>query len=571
MDLIGALKGLALPGKSAINVLELDMARGVLAAMPDNPFEALKALHATTLPAIREGLRHARTEDSVRGLVVHVAESGLSVAELQELAQCIEDFAAHKPTIAWAQSFGELASGMSSYVVATAAQEIWLQPSGQLSLLGAHLQITLLRGLLEKGGIEPQFGKRHEYKTAADQFSAPEVSDANREMMQRIADSLVEQSVALIARRRKLDEAVVRQAMDESPLTPERALELGLVDHIGYRDEVYDHLYEAWQATPRTLHFVSRYEAKHLRPARAMEALDRKAPVIGMIQLKGAIVTGRGTPAGGPGGAQVGGDAIDEHLRAACRDDRVKAVVLKIDSPGGSAVASDTIWRAIHRVRESGRPVVAAMGSVAASGGYYSAMAADEIVALPSTLTGSIGVLAGKMVTNGLYDKLDLKREGIDSGRRAAMFASDRQFSEEDWEVLNTWLDRIYDQFTSKAAADRKMDHAELEKLARGRVWTGADALDRGLVDHLGGTDLALDRACALIGAERKDVQLKVLPMLGPFDRLRPAESSESSGFAASVRTTGPEALLTRALHVLGWDPAVYAGPLMMPYRITVN
>ncbi|WP_022909589.1 signal peptide peptidase SppA [Aestuariimicrobium kwangyangense] len=571
MDLIAAARDFRARTTGPV-ILEIDLARGITVAPPDNPLAALKALNSATMGAVREGLRQGATDPRVKGLIVHVAPSGLGLADLQNLGDMIAEFGGHKPTTAWTQTFGEMGNALPLVALATRARTVWVQPSGLVFLGGLHLSITLLRGLFEKVGLTPEFGQRKEYKSAAEQYAGTEISEANREMMQRLADSVVEQCLAQIAAGRGLEVEAVRAAMDESPVTVERAVELGLVDKVGYRDQVYDDVYAALGLDRHALQFVHRYDAKVQRRELKRQLVDRHAPQVGIVTLRGPIVTGRGAP-GGPGGQQAGGDAVADHLRAAARDDKVKAVVLRIDSPGGSAVASDTIWREVHRVRESGRPVVALMGNVAASGGYYAAMGADEIVAAPSTLTGSIGVLAGKVVTLGLLDKLALKHEGINSGPKADLFAADHHFTAEDWAVLDAWLDAIYEQFTAKAAADRKLSREDLEKVAKGRVWTGADALERGLVDHLGNLELAVQRACALAEVDRDQAVLRTVPAFGMLEQFIPADSTESSGRPQVSVADGPEALLPKAIRALGLggEWAQISGPLALPWRFDLR
>ena len=245
-------------------------------------------------------------------------------------------------------------------------------------------------------------------------------------------------------------------------------------------------------------------------------------------------------------------------------------MLLRVDSPGGSYVASDTIHREVALLRESGRPVVATMGTVAASGGYFVAMGADEVVAQPTTLTGSIGVLAGKLVAQRLLDRIGVVRESVTAGPRAAMMAFGQPFSEDEWQVLDAWLDEVYADFTGKAAADRGRDLAELEPLARGRVWTGVDAVEHGLVDHLGGTDLALDRLCDLADLDRDKVALRAGPALPFLSQLRPAESSESGHAAARVAAApGPEAALAR---LAGWAGVPLPhGVLSLPWWIEIS
>ncbi|MFT3887521.1 MAG: signal peptide peptidase SppA [Arachnia sp.] len=542
-------------------VLELDLARGLLVAKPTNPLEAVQLINSPTLGALRVNLRAAADDERVLGLIVHAVPSGVELAHLEEVAGLVEEFGTRKKTMAWAESFGELTHGLGAYVVASAAHEVWVQPTGMLSIEGLELSLTLLKGLLNKAGVEPQFGQRHEYKTAANTYAADQVTEPHREMMQRIGQSLVEELVAAVARRRGVDVSVVWEAVNASPVDPEQAQRLGLIDRIGYRDEAYAATLADWGADPEHLLFVHRYANRGQLARRLRPGGDKVA----VVTLRGAIVTGRGgsSPLGG---TSVGSDVVDEHLRAALRDDDVKAVVFAVDSPGGSAVASDFIRRSVVRLKEAGKPVVAHMGAVAASGGYYVSMAADEIVAQAATLTGSIGVLAGKMVTAGLYDKLGLVRETIDIGAAAGAFSSAHGFSDADWERLNRWLDRVYLDFTTLAAADRGMAYEELERLARGRVWTGADARERGLVDHIGGRRLALERACALAGLDPDEVKVARVGDRGMLAMLKPATSSERA--QGGARVPDAESLLGAVAARAGLGGA---GALALPWSLRVR
>ena len=508
--------------------------------MPDSPLQALRAINTPTMAVLGRALRQAARDQRVRGLVLHLGTCPLSAAQVDELGLALHQFSQARPSVAYAESFGELTSAMMAYRLATACREVWLQPSGALVLGGTHLNLLLLRGGLEKLGLEPEFSWRKEYKTAAEQYAGREISEANREMMQRIADSVVEETVAVIAQRRRLDADLVRQVIDRGPIKATEAVDLGFVDRIGYRDEVYQAVRDAWGAGAR-LQYAGRY-------------------------------AGRGAPGSPFGGRQVGSETVCDHLRQAQRDPQVRAVVLSVDSPGGSYIASDTIRREVLRTIQLGKPVVATMGDVAASGGYFVAMGADEIVATASTLTGSIGVLAGKIVSQGLYDKLGLIREDVHSGALAGMFAGNRGFTPQQWQLLDAWLDDVYADFTQKAATDRGMDVDDLEPLARGRVWTGADARQRRLVDHLGGLDLAVDRVCALAGLNRDRAQLRPVPLVGMLERLRPAESSEQPG-GLEAATVGldlatPEGLTRQLGRALGLEAA---GVLTMPYQVTIR
>lgn len=564
MDAPGKLKDIV--GQFATShgvVLELDLARGVLESRPSNPLQAMQVVNATSLSRLREALRDAAADERVKGLIVHAVPAAISATAHDEIGQLIEEFGTHKRTLAWAESFGELSSALIAYKLASACHEVWVQPTGMLCVGGVEVQLLLLKGLLNKLGVDPQFGQRHEYKSAAETYAGSEVSQANREMTTRIGQSVVDDAAATIARRRGVSLESAWQAINESPITPVRAKELGLIDRIGYRDEAYAAALEEWGAKPEELRYAHRYTAK---PSIRKKIAERSLPRIGVVTLRGPIVTGRGE--NGLNGPTAGSDVVDEHLRAALRDDDIKGVLFEVDSPGGSAVASDFIRRSVLRLREAGKPVVAVMGSVAASGGYYVSMGATEIVAQPTTLTGSIGVLGGKMVTKRLYEKLALIREAIPIGASAGMLSSAQEFTEEDWARLNAWLDRVYLDFTTFAANDRGMEYGELEALARGRVWTGTDAKQRGLVDHLGGHRLGVQRVAELAGLDPAAVAVTRVGDSGLLNRLLPAASSESRAGAGGGGAASSEDLLTR---VASWAGVRVPGPVGLPFRVRIH
>lgn len=507
-------------------ILELDLDYSVLSAAPANPLEALRLINAPTMRVLRDGLAAAASDDAVLGLIVHIGTCPVTAAQAVELADLLAGFGEHKPVWAYTESFGEFRTGLLPYLLAAHTDKVWLQESGELGLGGVRAQITLLRGTLDKVGLEPQFGQRKEYKTAADTYAAHEISDANAEMMQQIANSITHWAVDLIAQRRGRTADQVWEAVDAGVLTPPEALERGLIDAVGYRDEVYAQARREWAGDSAGLRYVHR----HHRASAAKELIRaRLKPAVAVVEVRGGIVSGR--PQRQPGGQPTAtSEVVCQHLRTAASDEQVKAVVLRVDSPGGSYIASDAIRREVLRLRESGRPVVACMGDVAASGGYYVSMPADEIVAQPTTLTGSIGVLAGKFVTTELKEKIGLVMSDVTSGAWASFMSPNSRFTDEQWAALDRRLDGIYADFTGKAAADRGKPLDELEPLAHGRVWTGVDARERGLVDHLGGMGLAIERACALAGVLRDEVAVRPVSMLGFLRQFRPAESSESVG-----------------------------------------
>jgi len=521
--------------ESAYVLLELDLTRGVTEAPPSSPLEAARTRHVPVLRHLVEGLRQGADDPLVVGLVAHVGTAQPSMAMAGELRDAVQRFRrTGKPTVVWSESYGEMGPGNVSYYLASAFGEVWLQPSGDVGLTGVVASSVFVRDALDRTGVNPQLSQRHEYKTAGDMFLRRSMTDAHREMAERLTESAMETIVRAVAESRGMSADAVRAAVARAPLHGEEAVEAGLVDRLGYRDEVYASVRE--RLLDARLRYVERYR-KRPSTSPAQRLAHRHRPAVAVIQASGPIHLGRSRGQTPLRGRSIGSDGLGAALRAAREDDSVRAVVLRVDSPGGSYVASDAIRREVLAVRESGRTVVASMGTVAASGGYYISMPAGTVVADAGTITGSIGVLAGKQVIRDALERLGVRVESVSVGRQAQMFSSQREFTEDEWQRLETWLDRVYDDFTSKAAQDRGMDVDRLREVAKGRVWTGADARRHGLVDELGGLDDAIDLACTHAGIRRSEAQVKPLPRTHPLQALRPPQSSDSP--AAAVATVG--------------------------------
>jgi protease-4 len=517
-------------------LLELDLSRGLQEAPPVSPLEALRGMHVPTLSGVVQALRRAARDGRVAGLVTHVGAKQPTLAQSDELRAAVADFrAAGKPAVCWAETFGEVLPGNLGYHLATAFDEIWLQPSGDVGLVGLTAQAVFLREALDKLDVRTELAQRHEYKTAADTLLRSSMTQAHREMVTRLVQSSTETLVRDVAAGRGLTEEQVRSAMEVAPVAPQDALERGLVDRLGYRDEAYDDLRS--RLGPVELKYVDRYGKGGLSQARATVA-KRGKPVVALIHAGGPIHLGR-SGSSPLSGRSIGSDSLAAALRSAASDDAVRAVVLRIDSPGGSYVASDAIRREVIAVRRSGRPVIASMANVAASGGYFIAMPADRVVANAGTITGSIGVLAGKQVIRGALDRVGVRREQVSIGRYADSFSTNRPFDDEEWARLESWLDRVYDDFTAKAAEDRGMALEELRSVARGRVWTGADAARHGLVDELGGLEHAVALAASAAGTDRDHLEVRVMPKPNLVERFLPAENSESPAAASTSALTG--------------------------------
>ncbi|MEV4254911.1 signal peptide peptidase SppA [Spirillospora sp. NPDC049652] len=544
--------------RTAPLVLELDLTDGIVETPPGDPLAMFLAMRRTHLRDVLDGLRRARSDARVKALVVKVT-GGTGLALVQEVREAVAALReAGKYTVAWAETFGEGGRGTVPYYLASAFDRVYLQPTGEVGLTGVALEEPFFAGALEKAGVQPRFAKRHEYKTMANTFMEKGYTPEHEESSRRLVESLGEQLAKGIAEARGLTVERVRELTDRGPLLADEALEAGLVDELGYRDQVYAHL-KAKAGEDAQLRYVARYNRTHGLAKRIPQ--PGRQDGIALINGHGQIRLGR-SGRGGPLPGQsvaMGSDTVGAAFRAAVKDDKVKAIVFRVNSPGGSAVASDAIWREVVLAREAGKPVVVSMGDVAASGGYYVAMAADTIVAQPGTITGSIGVVVGKAVLNGLLDRVGIGLGAVEDGAHARMFSATKDFSDSEWERINASLDKIYADFTRKAAEGRGMTRERVHELARGRVWTGADARENGLVDELGGLDLAFDLARKKAGLAA-DAPVRTYPHTSPLERLRPPESSEDRT-AASARFEGWGSLGGIAAR-LGL-PA--AGPLTLP------
>ena len=523
----------AFPGRRPQTLLELDLTEPLVAPEADDPIARLRARSRRLLRPTLRALHEAADDRHVVGLIARVGGMW-PWGTMQELRRGVQTFAASgKPTLAWVETFGELGSrGMSAYVLATAFGELWLQPGGEIGLLGVGIETTFVRGTLDRLGIEPQFEQRYEYKNAADVLMRKEFTAAHREALERLAESVFSDAVETIADARGLTHDQVRELVNSGPRTASEAQAAGLVDRLGYRDQAYEAMRARTGGKPELL-FADRW-----RPHRKLAPPPHRRGHVALVDVRGAIATGRTRR--GPMGRQAGSDTLSAQLRAARDNDRARAVVMRVESPGGSAVASEVIWREVWRLREADKPVIVSMGDVAASGGYYIACPAEVIVALPATLTGSIGVLGGKLVVDSLLERLGVSTGTVQQGAHALMYSARRSFSEDERARFAATVDAIYHDFVGKVAEGRQRPVADIEAVARGRVWTGRDALEAGLVDELGGL-----RDAVRIARERASLP-EDAPVLGavripPLARLsRPRNSEDPRTW---VRTALPWAV----------------------------
>ena len=487
-------------------------------------------------------IHRAASDDRVTGLIARVQIPAAAAGPVQELRDAVAAFTAVKPSLAWAETY----PGTLSYYLASAFGEVWMQPSGTVALVGFATNALFLRDALDKAGLEAQFVARGEYKSAANLFTQDRYTDAHREADSRLLESLHSQVWQAVAESRGIASEAVDALADRAPLLRDDAVAGGLVDRIGFRDEAYGRIAEMTGAqdisgapddkdVPPRL-YLSRYARANAPtlPKPAVPGL-KSHPKIAVVTLAGPIVSGRGGRQFSPmGSSSAGGDTIAAALREAAADEDVAAIVLRVDSPGGSVTGSETIWREVVRARDGGKPVVASMGAVAASGGYYVSMAADAIVANPGTITGSIGVVTGKLVARDLKDRLGVGTDSVRTNANADAWSVNAPFTAEQHAQVEAEADLFYTDFVQRVAQGRDLSVAAVEDVARGRVWTGADAADRGLVDELGGLRTAIRRAKVLAGLDA-DAKVKIAGYPGSSLRetLRPKPSSQPA--AASL------------------------------------
>jgi protease-4 len=508
---------------------------------PNDVVSYLRRQSTPTVSSIVRTLHMAKVDSRIERVLLE--PTGFTSAywgKVQEIRDAVADFrTSGKPVYAFLQYGAD-----RDYYLATAADKIFLMPSGSLDVNGVATYEVFLRGTLDKVGVYPDLHHIGDYKTAPNTLTETGYTPAHREMDESLSRSLYDEIVRVVAESRHKAPDQVRQVMDRGPLLPEAALDAGLIDGVAYEDEVSRDLRVA-TGTPEN---ASQITADQYGAVDQTSLGLNRGPRVAVLYLTGEIIDGKSgfDPLNG---AVMGSDTVAEYLRSIRGDSRVRAVVLRIDSPGGSATASDAIWHELMRTRQDdpNRPIVASMGDLAASGGYYVAMAAQAIVAQPSTLTGSIGIFGGKYVTGGLYEKLGAHIDSASFGRFAEMDSPARPYTPDELKALDGQLRAFYDQFVRKAADARGRTVEQIDAVGQGRVWTGRQAVDEGLVDEVGGMDraIALAKERAHIPAD-SGVELVVYPPRKTFVELL-ADSLNGTTQGAAIRS----ALTTEEASVL--------------------
>jgi protease-4 len=479
----------------------------------------------------------AATDDKIAGVILKIDSPSIGWAKMRAFRQAIARVQAKGKKV---HAYLDGADNMD-FLLATACDEVVMPEPGVLMTVGVRAEVTFYKKLFDMLGVKAEMLRVGEYKSAAEPYSRTEMSPEFRKEMEEILDDFYQQIITTIASSRKLSKEKVAAAIDAGPLTSAQAKEIGLIDRIAYEDEVEAAI---GASTGKTIKVIRKYGKKKIDTdfsgltgmVKMMELLmgteqqKRKSsnPKIAVIHAQGMITTGKSQSDFLTGESVMGSDTMIKAIREARKDTNVKAIVLRVDSPGGSALASDLMW---HELELVDKPFVVSMGDVAGSGGYYIAMGADRIFADPGTITGSIGVVGGKFALNGLFDKIGITTDVIARGKNSGVLSLTHGFSDSERTAMQKLLNDIYEQFTAKAAKGRKMEKDKLEKLARGRVYTGNAALKLGLVDELGALEDAIAFAKKQAGfkpdekVERLSLPKAISPLESLFGSLDPADA----------------------------------------------
>jgi len=487
-------------------ILEVNLERPMVEYVPNAPFVQVMMKDRLVLRDVVDALDRAADDSRVAGLVARVGSEQMGMAEVQEIREAVLRFRAKKKfAVAFAETFGEVGPGNKSYYLATAFDQIYLQPSGDIGLTGLMLESPFISGTLQKLGLPFHGDHRYEYKSALNTFTEKKYTPAEREENAAILNSWFTQMQEGICSARGIPKDQWQSLVDHGPYLGKEGLDAKLVDGLAYRDDVYDQAKNKAGEGAQFL-YLTRYLEGAGRP-------HQSGRTVALIYGVGSVLRGKSNFDALTGGGSMGSDTVTAAFRAAIADKDVKAILFRVDSPGGSYVASDAIWREVAQARKAGKPVIVSMGDLAGSGGYFVAMDADKIVAQPGTITASIGVLGGKFLSSGFWKKIGLSWDQVHDGANATIWTSTMDYTPQEWARFEAWLDRVYADFTTKVADGRHLPKDKVMQIAKGRIWSGADAKNLGLVDELGGFGEAISLVKKSIGvAPTQDVKIVVFP-----------------------------------------------------------
>ena len=502
---------------SGPQILSLDLRQTITDQEPASALSILGGRKLSVLGVV-QGLRRASRDDDVKGLFIRLPEGGLAPAAADEIRVAVKAFrAAGKPVIAHSQGLYPSGSPVSSYMVGAASGDLWMQPAASLQAVGAAHEEMFLKRAFDKYGITADYQQRYEYKNAVNPYLHDDFTPAHKEATLSYLGSIYDTETAAAAADRSVDVAALKAKLEAGPYVAEDALKAGLIDHLGQVNEAESALRAKAGKDVKLIDFAA-YD-------RARDDDAGTGSAIGLIAAEGDIITGTSRDEGfGSSGGQIYSDDLANAFARAVKDPDIKAIVLRVSSPGGSDTASEQILAAVRQAKAAGKPVVVSMGTYAASGGYLISSEASEIIADSATLTGSIGVFGGKFVIGPALARFGVDLHGVSvGGSFADAYGSAAGFTPQQKAAFSAWMDRIYDKFVGDVARGRKLPDARVREIAKGRVWTGAQALELGLVDKVGGFQLAVDEATRLGGLKAGSRLKKVTVRKSPFEGFRSA------------------------------------------------
>lgn len=534
--LVGAISASASrPAAPSHTVLELDLRDGLTDQAPLNPLAAFAGPTLSTMQVV-DTLAQAETDSRVKALLVRLPESGMTPAAADEIRQAILRFkATRKPVIAHSQGFMPVGTAVSSYMVGAAATQLWMQNTSNFQVAGVSVDSIFLGRAFDRYGVDAEFEQRYEYKNAVNEFTQSDFTPAHREAMTAWLNSIYANAVANIAADRRTTPELLRAAMEAGPWSAAQALERKLIDKVGQVEQAEA---EARRLAGRNAEIVEFADYAITQGERTGSGSN----AIAIVGGEGGILTGRGGGGGFGGGASIMSDDVAGAIYEAIDNDAVKAIVFRVSSPGGSPDASEQILAAVRAAKAAGKPVVVSMGEYAASGGYWISSEASWIVAQPSTITGSIGVYGGKFVLADALGRFGVDMRNLSVGGDEANALSPAQpFTAEQRAAYARSIDRTYEEFVTRVSTGRRLPVERVREIARGRVWTGAQARQLGLVDELGGMTEAIARAKVLaeIPADQSVRFIRYPQPLSPWEALSQAFGVSSEAAQALVTLGG--------------------------------
>ncbi|MDE2356701.1 MAG: signal peptide peptidase SppA [Alphaproteobacteria bacterium] len=521
----------------AASVLVLDLRTGLTDQPPDMPFAFLQGRGNSVL-GIEQTLRRAGRDSAVKGLLVRLPEGGMAPAAADELRRAFLDFRAQgKPILAHSQGLYSDGTVVSTYELGAASGDLWMQPGASFQVTGLARDDVFLKRLFDRFGVVADYQQRYQYKTAVNPFLYDDYTPAHRESELSWMGSVFETSLVSAANDRRQNPKALMTLIEAGPYSAEEAKAKGLIDQVGEVKGAEDAIL-AKAGDGASLVSFNAYAA-HARAARGRGVGQAGAPVIALIAAEGDIVTGSSAQSGGgplSGSSAIHSDDVAKAFYDAIDDHDVKAIVFRVSSPGGSDTASEQILAAVRAAKAAGKPVVVSMGTYAASGGYWISSQASEIVAEPTTLTGSIGVFGGKFALGKALGRYGVDLRGLKvGGDFADAFSPDAPMSPSQRAAVSAWMDHIYQGFVARVAEGRHMRPDKVEAIAKGRVWTGAQAKALGLVDHIGDIYDAVDRAKALAHIQGPARLRGFNAEASPLDALRRMLNLEARGVHAAA------------------------------------